>query len=93
MFVGLVKDPDPGWRSFGDLPEPSRGRHWDVPWRHLVWVAVLVAVFALVPLATDVVGALAGYGMILGGVALGGWRLDRLLGPVSRGLRDYRQGF
>lgn len=57
-----------------------------IPWRLLVWVAVLVLMFAV----SRTVGGLAGYVLMLVAVAAGSLRLDRQLGPVVRGLRDYQ---
>ena len=36
------------------------------------------------------VGGLAGYVLLLVAVAAGSLRLDRQLGPVARGMRDYQ---
>lgn len=57
-----------------------------IPWRLLVWVAALIAMFAV----SRSVGGLAGYVLMLVVVAVGSVRLDRQLGPVVRGLRDYQ---
>ncbi len=86
VFVGLVKDPGAGWGP-PDEPSPRPRRSWPpVPWRLLAWIGVLVALFAV----SRTVGGLPGYAIILVTVAAGSLRLDRQLGPVARGLRDYQ---
>jgi hypothetical protein len=86
MFVGLVRDPGAGW----GLPDESAGRprrHLPpIPWRLLLWVAALVVVFGV----SRSIGGLAGYALMLAALAAGSLRLDRQLGPVARGLRDYQ---
>ena len=57
-----------------------------IPWRALVWLAAIVVMFAL----SRSVGGVAGYVLLLLTVAAGSMRLDRQLGPVARGLRDYQ---
>ena len=57
-----------------------------MPWRAVVWAAAFVLLFAL----SRSVGGLAGYVLLLVAVAVGSLGLDRQLGPVERGLRDYR---
>jgi hypothetical protein len=94
MFVGLVKDPG-GWRPPDDQPDPNRRRRPSVSWgiviRALAWTTAFVGLFALVPVADHMIGPLAGYLLILLAVALGGWRLDRMLtAQYWRGLKDYQ---
>ena len=57
-----------------------------IPWRALVWLAAFAVMVAL----SRSVGGLAGYVLLLVTVAAGSLRLDRQLGPVARGLRDYQ---
>jgi hypothetical protein len=95
MFVGLVKDPGRDWRPWDDAPEPSRGRSWRVPWRALarivLWLAIITAMFALVPVTDHALGDLAGYVLILVTVLLGVWRIDRWFDhQYWEGLREYR---
>lgn len=88
MFVGLVKDPGAGW-GLPDDDQPPRRRSFAlpaIPWGPLAWIAVFVLMFAL----SRLVGGWAGYVVMLLAVAVGSLRLDRQLGPVSRGLRDYQ---
>lgn len=88
MFVGLVKDPGAGWGLPDDHPDkPRRAFSWSaIPWRLLVWLAAFVLMFAV----SRTVGGWAGYVLMLVAVAVGSVRLDRQLGPPSRGLRDYQ---
>ena len=95
MFVGLVRDPGRDWRPPDDNPEGSPRRSWNVEWglvlRVAVWVAVIAGMFALVPIADDLIGTLAGYVLILITVAVGVWRIDRwCAGQYWRGLKDYQ---
>ena len=57
-----------------------------IPWRALVWLVAFVLMFAL----SRWVGGIAGYVLLLVAVAAGSLRLDRQLGPVARGMRDYQ---
>jgi hypothetical protein len=57
-----------------------------MPWRLVGWIAAFVVMFAI----SRVVGGWAGYVLMLVAVAVGSWRLERQLGPTSRGLRDYQ---
>ena len=89
MFVGLVKDPGAGWGLPDDHRQPPR--RWSftlpaVPWGPLCWIAACI----LLLLVSRMVGGWAGYVLILVVVAVGSLRLDRQLGPPSRGLRDYQ---
>jgi len=89
MFVGLVKDPGPGWGLPDDHPQPPRRASFTlpaIPWRPLAWIAAFILMFV----ASRLVGGWAGYVLMLIAVAVGSLRLDRQLGPVSRGLRDYQ---
>lgn len=87
MFVGLVKDPGAGWGLPDDhLPEPRRFSLPAIPWQPLAWLAVFVLTFAV----SRLLGGGVGYAVMLVAVALGSWRLDRQLGPTSRGMRDYQ---
>jgi hypothetical protein len=95
MFVGLVRDP--GWHGPPDgLPDkPERQpRAWRVPWGPLMWVATLLAMVALVPLADHLIGNLAGYVMILTVVLIGALRVEYWCSrQYWRGLRDYPAKF
>lgn len=88
MFVGLVKDPGSGWGLPGDHPHPPRRRFAlpAIPWRALAWIAAVVLMFVV----SRTVGGWAGYVVLLLAVLVGSLRLDRQLGPPSRGLRDYQ---
>ena len=89
MFVGLVEDPGAGWGLPDEFNSPPRRRRLSmpaIPWRALVWLAAFVVMLAL----SRSVGGLAGYVLLLLTVAAGSMRLDRQLGPVARGLRDYQ---
>jgi len=89
MFVGLVKDPGAGWGLPDDIPQEPRRFSFTlsaIPWRVLAWLAAFVLSFAV----SRVIGGWAGYGLMLAAVAVGSWRLDRQLGPTSRGMRDYQ---
>lgn len=88
MFVGLVKDPGSGWGPPDDHAEPPRREFAlpAIPWRALAWFALVVLMFAV----SRTVGGWAGYVLILVAVLVGSLRLDRQLGPPSRGLRDYQ---
>jgi len=89
MFVGLVDDPGAGWGLPDEFDPQPRRRRWSLsamPWRAVVWLAAFVLLFAL----SRSVGALAGYVLLLVAVAVGSLGLDRQLGPVARGVRDYQ---
>ena len=89
MFVGLVEDPGAAWGLPDEFnPQPRRRRlsMSAIPWRALIWLAAFVLMFAL----SRWVGGLAGYVLMLVAVAAGSLRLDRQLGPVPRGMRDYQ---
>jgi hypothetical protein len=91
MFVGLVRDP--GWQPPEGFPEPGPepGRSWRIPWRAVIWVAVLIGLLRLVPVVEDAFGPLVGYGLLVATVSLGVWRFDRWCGRLYwRGLRDYQ---
>ena len=89
MFVGLVEDPGAGWELPDEFnPQPRRRRlsMSAMPWRALVSLAAVVLLFTL----SRWVGSLAGYVLLLVAVAAGSLWLDRQLGPVARGMRDYQ---
>jgi hypothetical protein len=92
MFVGLVKDPGAGWGLPDESAERPRRRVSmpAIPWRALVWLAVVVVLFALVPTVGHRFGAFAGYLLLLVGVTVGVWRIDRCFSGQWRGLRDYQ---
>jgi len=94
MFVGLVKDPGRDWRPPDDGPDRGGHRSWEVPWRlvarAMIWVAILGALFALVPTADHVLGHFAAYLLILLTVTVGVWRVDRWFShQYWEGLREY----
>jgi hypothetical protein len=86
MFVGLVADPGAGWGLPDEFDSPQRRRRPSIPWRALVWLAAFAVMVAL----SRSVGGLAGYVLLLVTVAAGSLRVNRQLGPVARGLRDYQ---
>ncbi|MBE2314512.1 hypothetical protein DVA67_000880 [Solirubrobacter sp. CPCC 204708] len=89
MFVGLVKDPGAGWGLPDEPAEEPRRRKPAlslIPWRPLVWIAAFVLAFAV----SRTVGGPAGYALMLVALAAGSLLLDRQLGPVPRGLREYQ---
>jgi hypothetical protein len=89
MFVGLVKDPGPGWGLPDDHPQPPKRDPFTlpaIPWRPLVWIAACILLFAV----SRTLDGWPGYVLMLFAVAVGSLRLDRQLGPVSRGMRDYQ---
>ena len=74
MFVGLVRDPS-GGRGWGDDP-PEPGRPWPrPPWRPFAWFAVWCWLMYL----AGAVGGFAGYLLVIAGLVLAYWRLDRWL--------------
>ena len=81
IVLGLVHGDGP------EPPAPDPGRSWRVPWRALAWLAVAVGLLFLGP----AFGGLAGYVVLLLGVTVGMWRLERFCsGQYWRGLRDYQ---
>jgi hypothetical protein len=89
MFVGLVKDPGAGWGLPDDIPQEPRRERFTlpaIPWQPLVWLAAFILAFVV----SRMVGGWAGYVLMLLAVAVGSWRLDRQLGPTTRGMRDYQ---
>ena len=95
MFVGLVKDPGRDWRPSDDGQEPGRRRSWHVQWRLVLrialWTAVVVGLWALVPVADRMFGHLAGYIVVLLTITVAVWRLDRWCSrQYWRGLKDYQ---
>ena len=85
----MVEDPGAGWGLPDEFDPQPRRRRWSMsamPWRAVVWLAAFVLLFAL----SRSVGALAGYVLLLVAVAVGSLGLDRQLGPVARGVRDYQ---
>jgi hypothetical protein len=90
-FVGLVSDPR--WEppdGSGDN-DRNRRRTWRVPWSLIIWITLFIALMRLVPVASDLFGAFAGYLLLCGNVALGFWRVDRWFETQYwRGLRDYQ---
>jgi hypothetical protein len=64
---------------------------WHLPWRPLAWLAVWCWLMALVPVANQIFGALAGLGVLMLAVALAFWRIDRWCGrQYWQGLREYK---
>ena len=56
-------------------PPPPRRPLPRPPWRPFAWVALFLWLLHL----AEVVGGLAGYGLVLVAIAVGCWRLDRWL--------------
>lgn len=79
MLVGLIHD-DPGWQP-EPAPEPARRRlRWvwaHGHWRALAWWAGWCWLFVLAGIVANLVGALAGYLVVLVAVALASWRVER----------------
>jgi hypothetical protein len=89
MFVGLVRTD--GWEPPDDFPGPRPDRSWRVPWRALAWLAAFWALMGLVPVADHLLGAAAGFGVLMLAFTLGIWRIERwCAAQYWRGLRDYQ---
>lgn len=85
MFVGLI-DTRPRFEPEPD-PEPrERPRALRVPWRALLVLAVVVALFK----ASSIVGGLAGYGLLLVAVTVLSLAIERS-GGYRAGLTEHRQ--
>jgi hypothetical protein len=62
-----------------------------VLWRPLAWIAAFCLLLALVPVAEQAFGALAGYAVLLLAVAMGFWRVERWCSrQYWQGLREYQ---
>jgi hypothetical protein len=62
-----------------------------LPWRPLAWFAAWCWLMALVPVASDVVGGLAGFVVLMLAVALVCWRGERFCRrQYWHGLREYK---
>ena len=89
LVVGLVHDH--GWRPPDDAPDRGPRRSWHLPWRPLAWFAVWCWLLALVPVADNLIGPVAGYVVLLLAVALIFWRVERwCTRQYWRGLHDYQ---
>jgi hypothetical protein len=89
LALGLVLGK--GWEPPDEPPAPDPGRSWRVPWRAVAWLAAAIGLMFLGPVADHAFGGLAGYLVLLLGVAVGLWRLERFCsGQYWRGLRDYQ---
>jgi hypothetical protein len=90
-FVGLVRSSD-GWEPSDEpAPGPAPRRPWDIPWRALGWLAVLLALLFVAPVVSHLLGEIAGYLVILLAVGVGCWRMERFCAAQYwRGLRDYQ---
>jgi hypothetical protein len=94
LVFGLIHDG--GWEpSRREPPEdprtPPPGRSWHLPWRPLAWVAAWCWLMALVPVASDDIGPLAGYVVVMAAVALAFWRINRWCArQYWSGLRDFK---
>ena len=65
--------------------------HLADPWSLIIWLVIFIGLMRLVPVASDLFGALAGYVLLCANVALGFWRVDRWFDKQYwRGLRDYQ---
>jgi hypothetical protein len=90
MFVGLVSDPR--WEPPDDLPDRDADWMSWIPWGTLAYVAAFWTLLALASAASREFGSLVGYLVILGAVALAGWRLERWMSRQNwGGMRDYQQ--
>jgi len=90
VVVGLIHEGQ--WRPPDEPSEPRRDGSWHVPWRGLGWAGAFGGLMAAVPVVEHRVSGLAGYGVLLGAVALGAWRLDRWAGrQYWRGLGEHRE--
>jgi hypothetical protein len=90
-FVGLVSDPR--WEPPGGDGDDKhrRKRAWSIPWRFLLWAALLIGLMVLVPVVGRAFGQFAGYLLLCFNVALGFWRFDRWCAKQYwSGLRDYQ---
>jgi hypothetical protein len=89
LALGLVHGKE--WEPPDEPPAPDPGRSWRVPWRTVAWLAAAIGLMFLGPVADHAFGGLAGYLVLLLGVAVGLWRLERFCsGQYWRGLRDYQ---
>ena len=85
IVLGLVHGNGP------EPPAPDPGRSWRVPWRALAWLAVAVGLLFLGPVADQPSAASPATLVLLLGVTVGMWRLERFCsGQYWRGLRDYQ---
>lgn len=75
---------DTGWRPSGEDSGPERRR--GVPWRALLWPALIVGMFV----AGIVVSGWAGVALVYGAAFCGAWRATKAI-PDLRGLKDHRQ--
>lgn len=93
LILGLVHDH--GWGPDGseppEEPAPRRAHSWHLPWRPLAWLAVWCWLMALVPVANQAFGALAGFGLVIAAVVLACWRIDRWCSrQYWHGLREHK---
>lgn len=73
LVLGLIHDS--GWEPGGreppeDPPERRPRRSSRLPWRPLAWLAAWCWLMALVPVASDEFGPLAGFAVLMAAVAL-----------------------
>jgi hypothetical protein len=76
VFVGLIHEPR--WDPDDEVPEPLPRRR--LPrglWRPLLWLAGWLWMFVLAGIVASLLGAFAGYVVVLVAVALAAWRVDR----------------
>jgi hypothetical protein len=93
LVLGLIHDGgrEPGRHEPPEDPPLRPERSWRLPWRPLAWLAVWCWLMALVPVVSDNVGPLAGYGVLMAAVALVIWRFERWCAHQHwSGLRDYK---
>jgi hypothetical protein len=75
----------------GDEPPGRRPWSWRPPWRPLAWFAAWCWLMALVPVATDALGGLAGFVLLMLAFGLVCWRLERFCRrQYWHGLREYK---
>lgn len=89
LVLGLVHDR----HERPENEEPSTpASTWHLPWRPLAWFAVWCWLMALVPVAGDAFGGLAGFGVLIAAVGLASWRVERWCSrQYWDGLRDYKR--
>jgi hypothetical protein len=65
--------------------EPARGR--EIPWSAIGWTAVVVWLLAASLVTTGIGSVALGWAALL----VVGWRVSRMLGGDTGGMRDYKQ--
>ena len=92
LVLGLIRDPGGQEPPDENDPPPRSRRAWRLPWRPLAWFAAWCWLMALVPVISDALGGLAGYGVLMLAVALAFWRVNRWCArQYWGGLREYKR--